>query len=498
MKVITTNDLIGAIQPQAKLEKQLKNFDLSYLASLAQDYVVNKPMVEMPKDIQAVKTYSRNPTLKQRSFYKKAEMAGRELVREGKVGAFLVAGGQGTRLGYDGPKGEYSVTPVKNKSLFQVFAEQLLSYSKEAGKTIPWYIMTSDINRTATEKFFVENKYFGYNKSDIFFFEQGMMPAFDMTTGKLLLAEKDSLALSPDGHGGSLKALRVSGALADMQKRGIEHLSYFQVDNPMVHAIDYRFLGMHALTDSEMSSKVVPKVSATEKVGNFVVADGKVQVIEYSDMPEELAKTTNSDGSLKFNAGSIAIHALSVKFIERLTSDGNLKLPWHRAEKKVAFLDASGALVKPEKPNAVKLEQFIFDALPLAQNALVYETDRAEEFSPVKNAEGNDSPLTSRQHQVARAQRWLKELGVEVHPESVVEIDPLFAASRDQLKARKLEVEQIVASEKIYFGHTGIESSATQPTRLPLPFGMFKKVGAVFTKFAKRAPKDTGAAGAQA
>src|SRR5690606_30858079 len=150
--------------------------------------------------------------------------------------------------------------------------------------------------------------------------------------------------------------------------RGVEHLSYFQVDNPLVQCIDPLFLGLHDLSGSEMSSKTIPKTNATEKVGNFVLADGVLQVIEYSDLPQNLAEATNPDGSLKFNAGSIAIHALRVSFIERLNRGGRLNLPWHRAEKKVPYLDERGELVKPDKPNAVKLEQFVFDAIPLANN----------------------------------------------------------------------------------------------------------------------------------
>ena len=271
------------------------------------------------------------------------------------------------------------------------------------------------------------------------------MPAFSMD-GRLLLGEKDSLALSPDGHGGSLRALDKSGALADMRKRGVEHLSYFQVDNPLVHCIDPLFLGLHALTGSEMSSKTIPKAGPLEKVGNFVIGDGVLQVIEYSDLPEELAKQTNPDGSLRFNAGSIAIHALAVSFVERLNHGGQLKLPWHRAEKKVPYVDDKGQAVKPDKPNAVKLEQFVFDAIPLAKNAIVYKTDRAEEFSPVKNAEGTDSPATCRRDQVRRAARWLRGAGVAVpekagEPDATLEISPLYATSEEQLRERSPKVK---------------------------------------------------------
>jgi UDP-N-acetylglucosamine/UDP-N-acetylgalactosamine diphosphorylase len=467
---------------QKKLISQLEDLNLDELITLAEQYVKNKPAISIPEDIKAVNTYPYTPKPDQEELYAKAEARGKELVQAGKVAAFLVAGGQGTRLGYDGPKGEYCVTPIKEKSLFQVFAEQLLAYSRDNKVQIPWYIMTSEANDQVTKEFFKKHNHFGYSPDEIFFFKQGMMPAFSMD-GKLLLGSKDSLALSPDGHGGSLRALQRSGALEDMKKRGIEHLSYFQVDNPLVHIIDYRFIGLHDLAGSEMSSKTVAKAGPKEKVGNFVEADGKVQIIEYSDLPEELAVQTNTDGSLKFNAGSIAIHALRVSFIERLTSCGTLNLPWHRAEKKVGYVNASGELIKPETPNAVKLEQFIFDAIPLAQNAIVYETDRAEEFSPVKNAEGSDSPVTCRDHQIARAARWLTEAGIVVpmkdgKVDAVLEIDPLVALSAEQLKTRDLGIKQINSGSRVFIGTTGIEDSSevqapelkkeTAPVRTPV------------------------------
>jgi UDP-N-acetylglucosamine/UDP-N-acetylgalactosamine diphosphorylase len=290
---------------------------------------------------------------------------------------------------------------------------------------------------------------------NVIFFQQGLMPAFSLD-GQLLLAEQDSLALSPDGHGGSLRALFKSGAIADMHKRGVEHLSYFQVDNPLVHIIDPLFIGLHAVTASEMSTKTIPKASALEKVGNLVVGDGVVQVIEYSDLPESLAMQTNSDGTLRFNAGSIGIHALTVAFVEHLNTGGQLKLPWHRAEKKVSFVDPSGKTVKPTAPNAVKLEQFVFDAIPLAKNAMVYTTERAEEFSPVKNADGVDSPETCRRDQIRRAARWLREAGVEIpmrnnEPDASLEISPLYAVSPEQLRSKPLANVQIEAGMTKYF-----------------------------------------------
>ena len=433
---------------RAKLLGQLAAQDMGVLALLAEEYVRRKPVVELPSEILPPSVYKRLAPPGREGEYERAKARGLELVRSGKVAAFLVAGGQGTRLGYDGPKGEFPVTPVKNKPLFQVFAEQLLFWGRKVGKTVPWYIMTSDINDAATRAFFERHGYFGYPKSDVVFFQQGMIPAFGFD-GRLLLSAKDSLALAADGHGGSLTALRRSGALDDLKARGVEHLSYFQVDNPLVHCIDPLFLGLHDVTGSEMSSKTIAKAHPLEKVGNFCRVGGKLQVIEYSDLPEALARKTNADGSLVFNYGSIAIHALRVSFIDRLTASGSVSLPWHRAEKKVACLDESGNLVKPETPNAVKLEQFVFDAIPLAERPMVLETERGEEFSPVKNAEGADSPETSRRDQSARHARWLRAAGVEVPEGTVVEISPLFAATAEELAAKR---PGPVAGSRVYLG----------------------------------------------
>lgn len=445
---------------RTRLAGQLQALDLENLEELIEQNVRNKPQPDLPRRIEPVQPYPRVADLGRQSLYDDAQRRGEELLQKGHVGAFLVAGGQGTRLGYEGPKGEYPVTPVRDKSLFQVFAEQLRAVARDAGQVIPWYIMTSEVNDGPTQAFFEKNHFFGYDQRDIFFFVQGMMPAFSFD-GKMLLAEKDSLALSPDGHGGSLRALWKSGAVADMQKRGVRHLSYFQVDNPLVYCIDPLFLGLHDLTGSEMSSKTIPKASATEKVGNFVMADGKLTVIEYSDLPEAMAQETNPDGTLRFNAGSIAIHALRVSFIERLNRGGRLSLPWHRAEKKVPHVDEQGRQVSPEQPNAIKLEQFVFDAIPLANDPIVYTTDRSEEFSPVKNATGGDSPETSRRDQVGRAARWLSQAGVEVplrdhQPDAVIEISPLYATDPEQLKRRDPKAT-IAPGARVYFGEHGVE-----------------------------------------
>src|SRR4051812_12455506 len=202
-----------------KLVAQLEALQLDRIKDLAETQVKTKAAIPLPTDIKPADAYPRVPDAQRRQLYQDADRRGHELLRQGKVGAFLVAGGQGTRLGYDGPKGEYPVTPVTNKPLFQVFAEQLLAHSRDAGKPIPWYIMTSEVNDAPTREFFKKHNYFNYNPANVFFFQQGMMPAFDMASGQMLLGQKDSLALSPDGHGGSLRALDRSGAVADMKKR---------------------------------------------------------------------------------------------------------------------------------------------------------------------------------------------------------------------------------------------------------------------------------------
>ena len=441
---------------QARLFGQLSALDLDGLSNLVNKYVTGAYAPPIPNRFDPIAPMPRVPqTPQQQELYEKARTRGQQLLREGKIGAFLVAGGQGTRLGYDGPKGEYPITPSCNKPLFQVFAEQLLAHGRLWGKCIPWYIMTSSVNDAATRAFFKHHNYFGHHADNIFIFPQGMMPAFAMD-GQLLLANKDSLALSPGGNGDCFRSLWRSGAVADMRRRGIVHLSYFNVDNPIVHCIDDLFLGLHDIAASDMSSKAIPKAGPAERVGNFAIADGKLQVIEYSDMPTDLASETNGDGSLKYASASIGIHAIRVDFVQRLNDGGDLRLPWHRAVKAVPCLDAAGQPSAPAKCNAVKLEQFVFDAIPLASNPLVYMTDRAEEFSPVKNAEGSDSPFTCQRDQIRRSARWLEACGISVPRDengdiqATIEISPLFAVTQSHLLSRKSEIPAITRDAHIY------------------------------------------------
>jgi UDP-N-acetylglucosamine/UDP-N-acetylgalactosamine diphosphorylase len=372
----------------------------------------------------------------------RAHAEGETALRAGRVAAFTVAGGQGTRLGYDGPKGTFAVTPLKQKSLFQVFAEKIRAVGSRYGRPLHWFIMTSHANHAQTEAFFAGHGYFGLDKGRVHFFRQGRMPAVDFN-GKILLETPSSLALSPDGHGGSLRALHRSGALDLMQSEGIDTISYFQVDNPIVRCVDAAFVGFHLAARSDMSSKMVPKAYAEEKVGHFCLQNAKVVVIEYSDMPMAMQRETNPDGSLRYSAGSIAIHVIDREFARRLATGGEgVALPFHRADKKIATIDDAGRPVKPAKANGVKFEMFVFDALPFARNSIVIETGRADDFSPVKNAEGLDSPKTCREDQLRQFARWLKTAGAVVPtdatglPQAAIEVSPLFGYDADSFAER--------------------------------------------------------------
>ena len=422
---------------QRELLDDLASIDLDAIPSLSR-LVIGGNEKSLPDSAAAP---SPAPVIKSEEVDLAAMALGRTLLSQGKVAALTVAGGQGTRLGFDGPKGAFPISPVRNKPLFQLFAESIVATSRRYRAAVPWYIMTSPHNDAATRQFFVDHENFGLPNGDVLFFHQGVMPAFDRH-GKILLDQPHRIALSPDGHGGTLLALARSGMLADMARRGIEQISYFQVDNPLVNCVDPLFIGQHVLNQSEMSSKSVTKADDLERVGNFAVTGGKLTVIEYSDLPDTLAHARNPDGSRTFDAANIAIHAISRTFVERLTANpASFALPWHIAHKKVPYTDLeTGARIEPAEPNAIKLESFIFDALPLAQRPLILETSRAEEFSPVKNSTGVDSITTARRDISRRSARWLSMAGVRVpmcddgEPDGVFEISPLLALDAGMLR----------------------------------------------------------------
>jgi UDP-N-acetylglucosamine/UDP-N-acetylgalactosamine diphosphorylase len=440
-------------EAREQLLGDLESIPWTAVDPLIATHVRSAPPRDIPTSIEPAVIHPHTPPAERAEEYQAARQLGEKLLREGKVAAFTVAGGQGTRLGYDGPKGEVVVTPTGDLSLFALFAGMVKRARAHSGAAIPWYIMTSPANHARTVDYLEERDFFGLPREDVMLFSQGMLPAFDRE-GKVLLAEKHRVALAPDGHGGSLKALVSGGAIVDMRRRGVEIISYFQVDNPLVKPFDPLFIGLHRATGSEMSSKVTPKADDLERVGNICSVDGKVTVIEYSELPEELARARDEQGRRRFDAGSLAIHMLSVDFVDRIVGE-SFQLPYRRADKKVPFVDETGALMSPGEPNGVKLETFVFDALPLASHSLVLEVERAEEFSPVKNASGVDSLETSQRDQVRRACRWLEQAGVKVprtddgEPAATVVIAPTFALDAADVAARKSEIPAIKAGDTV-------------------------------------------------
>jgi len=426
---------------QRRFSEQLAAINWRELPGLIHDYVLNKPRTVIPDDLAPASFFPLAPKDERtRELYRRATAVGEELLRGGRVCCLTVAGGQGTRLGFDGPKGTYPIGPVSGSSLFSYFAGAIRRAGVKYGHRISWYIMTSMLNRDATVAFFEKNEFFGLAPEQVFFFTQGTMPAIGYD-GKLLLGSKGSLALSPDGHGGTLLALRKSGALERMEREHTDIISYFQVDNPLVKMCDPLFIGLHELEKSDMSAIMLAKTGPYEKLGNFCTSDGKLHIIEYSDLPAELAEKRNPDGSLAFVAGSPAIHMISRRFVAELTAEGSLKLPWHRADKKIPTVDASGNPVKPESPNGVKLESFIFDALPLAKRTMILEGDRKEVFAPTKNATGVDSAESCRLMMIDRDARRLEAAGVSIprkqdgSADAKIEISPAAVLDEEDAKA---------------------------------------------------------------
>jgi UDP-N-acetylglucosamine/UDP-N-acetylgalactosamine diphosphorylase len=368
---------------------------------------------------------------------RRAREAGEALLRAGGVAAVLLAGGQGTRLGFDGPKGLFPFAPITGRTLFAHHAAKIAALRARHGAALPWYILTSPQNDQATRAAFEEAAWFGLDPASVRLVVQGTLPAVDRDTGRILLDAPDRLALSPDGHGGLLSALRASGALDEMAAAGVRTIFTFQVDNPLARVCRPELLGHHFLAAADMSSVVVRKVAPEEKMGVVATIDGRPGVVEYSDLPDALARERDDEGGLVYWAGSIAVHCIDVAFVRRLT-EGGLRLPYHRALKTVPHVDDEGVRVEPAEPNAIKFETFLFDALPSAERTVTVEVAREDEFSPIKNAEGADSPATARRDLNRLYARWLAAAGVAVPAgpdgEPVdLEIDPRRALDAQEL-----------------------------------------------------------------
>ncbi len=432
-------------QDRATLEAQINDIDfeqLRRLVSSEEEKIDWAALAARAVPPPAVRINEAEPQ------YTSAEAiaAGEAALRDGQLAVILVAGGQGTRLGFDQPKGMFPIGPVSNRTLFQMHCDRLLAVMQRYDVSLTLYVMTSPATDKETREYFANNNRCGLAEDQLQIFCQGTMPAVDDKEGRVLLSDKGRIALSPDGHGGVLAALDRNGCLNQAREAGVEHFFYAQVDNPLVPICDPELIGYHILSKSQITTQVVEKRFAKERVGNVVAVDGKVQIIEYSDLPDSAAEQTNSDGSLKFWAGNIAVHVFDRAFLDSVVDDVDA-LPFHRAHKKVPYIDELGHLIEPNEANAIKFERFVFDLLPLAERALVVEGEASKVFAPVKNADGAevDTPELAKDALSALHRDWLQQAGVEIASDVIVEIHPAWALDAAEVATRVEPGLKIVA-----------------------------------------------------
>ncbi|GAA96827.1 uncharacterized protein L969DRAFT_50461 [Mixia osmundae IAM 14324] len=368
---------------------------------------------------------------------------GLNAIKEGQVAVILLAGGQGTRLGSSAPKGAYDIKLPSGKSLFQLQGERIKRLQTLASGVLTWYVMTSGPTRKATEAFFVEHNYFGLAAQNVVFFQQGVLPCLT-DDGKIFLETKSHVAVAPDGNGGIYAALRApletgkeGTVLSDMASRGIRYLHAYCVDNCLAKVADPVFVGYCIHAGAECGTKTVVKTHPDESVGVVALKNGKFNVIEYSEIPKELA--ARKDGNqLAFRAANIANHFYTLEFLEKIASFQK-EMAYHVARKKIPHVSLeNGREEKPSKPNGMKLELFIFDVLPFTEKMALLEVERKDEFSPLKNApgSGSDCPETSRADLLNQQKRWLEAAGAKLGDKEI-EVSPLMSYEGEDLERLK-------------------------------------------------------------
>lgn len=377
---------------EAKKEQiidQIKHIDFDQTVEL---FNISKKSIKKPEGkITNIEYVDKSKLSKEE--YNKYYKIGEKQIKDGKYAVVTMAGGQGTRLGYNAPKGTFTIGGGIEKSLFEALSDTIKEAKAKYNAKIPWYIMTSKENNNATEKFFEEHDFFGLPYEDVKFFKQGELPMLT-TEGKLMIDENGLIKLASDGHGGVFESLVKNGYLEDMKRRGIEWIFISGVDNVLAGLVDPIAVGL-AITEGTLATgKSVVKRSPNENVGVFCKKNGKPSVIEYTEITEEMANALDSNGELLYGESHILLNLFNIKALENIAQN---KLPYHKAFKKAKYMDENGEVIKPEKPNAYKYEAFIFDAFESLDSMSILRVKREDEFAPLKNAEGEDSPDTARE-----------------------------------------------------------------------------------------------------
>jgi UDP-N-acetylglucosamine/UDP-N-acetylgalactosamine diphosphorylase len=374
--------------------------------------------------------------------------AGEEALRSGIIALVTLSGGVGT-----GPLGEptglLAVGPVTGKSVFQLHAEKIRAINRRYRTSLRWTIVVHPDAFEQITTFFKKNNHFGLNASDVVFVPQPRLPLVDRR-GRFVLSKPGRLALQPNGHGGIIEELFDEKGLAETKSRGTEHLFFFQVDNPLVRIADPLFIGYHLLAGSEATSKSISRDDAAEELGVFCQAGDSTGVIEYSELPEEKRRLTESDGSLAFDTGNLAVHLFRTDFFERLANE-NIHLPCHAVERCFPCVNRRGKIERPTEPNCFEFSCFLFDVLWLAKSSSVVSVPREDEFSPIRNTGGSHSPQSAQRDLSCLYARWLRDCGASFAGATedalpAIEISPLYALDKNELKS-KIDLPMVIGGD---------------------------------------------------